>query len=225
MIRTADDGERRFAYWRDQSAAREVLSRGDLSAHLDADLIHLSGITLQLMIAPVARGAAGGFFCVSDGPAARASASTPTTGREARRSPDEAADAITRACEAADIVLASREEVDLLYGEQTAEVGVRRLLDLGAHELILRDGPAGAYVGTENDVVHVPATQVRDVVDTTAAGDAFGSYRAARLAGERPEAAAALGNAVAGTVIQHPGAITLRSIRLVGPATAAPSSH
>ena len=42
-IRTAQDGERRFAYWRDQSAAREVLSRDDLRAHLEGDVIHLSG--------------------------------------------------------------------------------------------------------------------------------------------------------------------------------------
>ena len=223
-IRTAEDGERRFAYWRDQSAARELLSHGDLSEHLDGDLIHLSGITLQLTSAPSRDALLAGLRQRrSDG--ARISFDTNYRPR-GWRSPDAAAAAITHACEAADIVLASREDVELLYGEQSAEVAVRSLLDLGAREVILRDGPAGAHVGTEDDVAHVPATPVDRVIDTTAAGDAFaGGYLAARLAGDQPEVAAALGNTVAATVIQHRGAITPVSIQLVGPARAARAGH
>jgi 2-dehydro-3-deoxygluconokinase len=223
-IKTAQDGERRFAYWREHSAAREVLSRGDLCAHLEGDVIHLSGITLQLMSASSREAL---LACLHERRSRGARVSFDTNYRpRGWRSSREAAEAITSACAVADIVLASREDEELLYGEQSATAGVRRLLDLGAREVVLRDGPAGAYVGIADDVARVPATPVNRVVDTTAAGDAFaGGYLAARLAGDQPEAAAALGNAVAATVIQHPGAITPRSIRPVGPPTAASTSH
>jgi 2-dehydro-3-deoxygluconokinase len=45
-------------------------------------------------------------------------------------------------------------------------------------------------------------------VDTTGAGDSFnGTYLAARLTGESPEAAARRAHAVAGKVIRHYGAL------------------
>src|SRR5439155_16638457 len=47
-IRTAANGERRFTYWRHRSAASEVLAGSDWCRGLDGDLVHLSGITLQL---------------------------------------------------------------------------------------------------------------------------------------------------------------------------------
>jgi len=231
-IRTAEDGERRFAYWREQSAARDVFSRGDLCTHIEGDLVHLSGITLQLLSSPARKAL---LACLRERRSEGARVSFDTNYRpRGWRSSREAADAITRACAVADIVLASRQDEDLLHGARSATAGVRRLLDLGAREVILRDGSAGAYVGTTDDVVRVPAMPVNRVVDTTAAGDAFaGGYLAGRLAGDKPQAAAALGNAVAGTVIQHPGAITPRSIRLVEPTpsqslrepTTAPTSH
>jgi 2-dehydro-3-deoxygluconokinase len=53
---------------------------------------------------------------------------------------------------------------------------------------------------------------VRDVIDTTAAGDSFGAaYMAARLSGKGPEDAARAGHHLAGTVIRHRGAIIPRS--------------
>lgn len=54
----------------------------------------------------------------------------------------------------------------------------------------------------------VPGQVVEQVVDTTAAGDSFGgTYLAARLQGHDPEQAARQAHLIAGTVIQHPGAI------------------
>src|SRR3954464_9790168 len=47
-IRTAPSGERRFAYWRGESAARHVLAGTNWCGRLDGDVVHLSGITLQL---------------------------------------------------------------------------------------------------------------------------------------------------------------------------------
>jgi 2-dehydro-3-deoxygluconokinase len=121
-------------------------------------------------------------------------------------------------CAVADIVLASREDEEQLHGRTPVEASIARLEALGAREVVLRDGPDGAYVSAGGGVRHVPPRRVDRVLDTTAAGDAFaGGYLAARLANEPAESAAAIGNAVAAAVIQQPGAITPPEIRLVEP--------
>jgi 2-dehydro-3-deoxygluconokinase len=56
--------------------------------------------------------------------------------------------------------------------------------------------------------ISVAATKVDKVVDTTAAGDSFSAgYLAKRLTGGNTEEAAIAGHKLAGTVIQHAGAI------------------
>ena len=70
---------------------------------------------------------------------------------------------------------------------------------------IVRVPPAGPDGGA---VIEVAAQPVANVVDTTAAGDAFnGGYLAARIAGLPIDAAVGHGHAVAGAVVQHRGAI------------------
>src|SRR5262249_5149287 len=114
------------------------------------------------------------------------------------------------------IVLASRDDEMLLRGHGTPEQLIALLAGLGADEIVLRDGAAGAYVRRGTQAVHIPPERVERVVDTTAAGDSFsGAYPAARLAGKAPEAAATLANRVAATTIQHPGALTPRDLRLL----------
>ena len=84
---------------------------------------------------------------------------------------------------------------------------MRRLSAITSAEVILRNGADGAYISAGEGVLHVPAEPVANVVDTTAAGDAFaGGYLGARLAGEAPSRAAAIGNQLAAQVIQVPGA-------------------
>jgi 2-dehydro-3-deoxygluconokinase len=212
-IRTAANGERRFTYWRDTSAAMEVFRDSDWCDGLEGDLVHLSGITLQLtsprsretLLARLAELRAAGVWVSFD-----------TNYRPAGWSSGrEAADAMDRVCSLANIVLASRDDETLLHGFAAPEACVRRITQLGGTEVILRDGAAGAYVGTDGDVRHIAARPVEHVIDTTAAGDAFaGGYLAARLAGHAPRLAAGLGNGVAAIVIQHPGAITPAGIRL-----------
>ena len=58
------------------------------------------------------------------------------------------------------------------------------------------------------DETLVPAEQVRQIVDTTAAGDSFSAaYLACRLQGGEPQQAARWGHTLAAEVVQHPGAL------------------
>ena len=212
-IRTAATGERRFTYWRHMSAASEVFRGSDWCDGLDGDLIHLSGITLQLT-SPRSRETL--LVRLAELRAAGAWVSFDTNYRPAGWSfGREAADAIDKVCSLANFVLASRDDETLLHGPADPDACIRRISGLGATEVILRDGAAGAYVGTDGDVRHIAARPVERVLDTTAAGDAFaGGYLAARLAGHAPTLAAGIGNGVAAVVIQHPGAIAPPGIRL-----------
>jgi 2-dehydro-3-deoxygluconokinase len=95
----------------------------------------------------------------------------------------------------------------LLGGVSTAASCAARVASLGATEVVVKDGARGAWVWCGDGVRRVPARPTT-AVDTTAAGDSFnGAYLAARLVGWEVDAATAAGNAVAGVVIEVPGAI------------------
>jgi 2-dehydro-3-deoxygluconokinase len=213
-IHTDDEGERHFEYWRAQSAARALFARADTFRDLDADVVHLSGITLQLL----SYSALEALFERLQVLRCNGAWVSVDTNYRARgwSSPAEAAAAIDGACALADVVLASSDDERLLHGERSPRETIARLSSLGAREVVVRNGADGAYLGAECGVMRITALPVEQVVDTTAAGDAFaGGYLAGRLAGREPVSAAALGNAMAAAVIQHPGAITPRGLQLV----------
>jgi len=90
--------------------------------------------------------------------------------------------------------------------------GVTAAQALPTPEIAIKRGPRATRVGGAalgwQDVATEPVARV---VDTTAAGDAFGAgYLSGRLQGLTPAAAAALGNRLAARVIQHPGALIPR---------------
>jgi 2-dehydro-3-deoxygluconokinase len=110
--------------------------------------------------------------------------------------------------ELADTVLASTEDLGLLYGA-TGEATL--LAHAATTEIVLRlDRPACRLLGDGRDEI-VEAAPVAQIVDTTAAGDSFAAaYLAARLGGAAPDAAARAGHQLAGLVVGHPGAIVPR---------------
>jgi 2-dehydro-3-deoxygluconokinase len=75
-------------------------------------------------------------------------------------------------------------------------------------EAVVKDGSAGVHLSSGEFIAAQP---VANVVDTTAAGDAFnGAYLASRMAGSTPGDAARAGQRLAAKVIQAPGAIIPR---------------
>jgi 2-dehydro-3-deoxygluconokinase len=73
---------------------------------------------------------------------------------------------------------------------------------------VLKLGSAGCLYSDGETVAQVSAPIVANVVDTTAAGDAFNAgFLAGWLMSRSPGECCRIGNALAGKVIQHRGAI------------------
>jgi len=213
MIETDPDGERRFHYWRKDAAARHWLAAPGAGKVLEqlasARMVYLSGISLailspgdrDLLIATLARCRAAGGSVVFD------NNYRPRLWEDA----DTARDVYGRVLAHADIALLTLDDEVALYGEADALEVIERTRTLGVGEVVVKCGGAPCVVWHDGRVHEVAPQPVKDVIDTTAAGDSFGAaYMAARLSGKGPEDAARAGHRLAGTVIRHRGAIIPR---------------
>jgi 2-dehydro-3-deoxygluconokinase len=213
MIETDADGERRFHYWRRDAAARHWLAAPGaqqvLAQLAEARMVYLSGISLailapgdrDLLIATLARCRAAGGKVVFDNNYRPRLWESAAVAREV----------YDRMFAQTDIALITLDDDVALYGLDDARAVIDRTRTLGVGEVVVKRGAAAAVVWHDGQVHEVAPEPVKDVVDTTAAGDSFGAaYMAARLAGQGPEAAARAGHRLAGTVIRHRGAIIPR---------------
>jgi 2-dehydro-3-deoxygluconokinase len=215
MIETDPDGERRFHYWRKDSAARHWLEAPEAGKVLvqlaAARMVYLSGISLailspadrELLISALAQCRARGGTVVFD------NNYRPRLWEDAR----EAAEVYRRVLAHTDIALLTLDDEHALYGPHTAHEAVERSRGYGVGEVVVKCGAEPCVVWADGQLHEVAPEPVKDVVDTTAAGDSFGAaYMAARLSGQDPAAAARAGHRLAGTVIQHRGAIIAREL-------------
>jgi 2-dehydro-3-deoxygluconokinase len=220
LIGTDAKGERRFFHWRENAAVRSLLDLPETESLLqslgDYDLIYLSAITLAIfgaqdrarLLAALRAARERGVRVVLD------------TNFRIRLWPDlDVARAVyASAFETADIVLASSEDLQLLYPGEDADALLARI---PTDEVVLRMAKPASLVRAAGVTHTLNAEPIAaPVVDTTAAGDSFAAaYIAARLAGAEPVDAARAGHRLAGVVVCHPGAIIPRAAMPVGATT------
>ena len=202
------DGERSFAYWRGQSAARTLAAEdAPLEAALEgAGLVYLSGITLAILPPPdrdrllrhLARVRSSGTRIAFDSNLRPRLWETPAV----------MTDAVMRAAAVSDIVLPSHDDEATWFGDADPAATAERYARAGASEVVVKNGSGpirSLCDGTATDHAPVPVPRV---VDSTAAGDSFNAgFLAGRLQGADVAQAVHLGARLSAQVIQTRGAL------------------
>lgn len=202
------DGERSFAYWRGQSAARLMAEDTVLLAQAFAGvgIVYLSGITLAVLegegraklYAALALARAAGARVVFD------------PNLRPRLWPDTATmcSAVMDAAALSDVVLPSHEDEATFFGDADVKATADRYAAVGAGLVIVKNG--GDEMLTRDGTVyatHAPEV-VSQIVDTTAAGDSFNAgFLAAWVTGGDVAASVRAGARLAAQVIGQRGAL------------------
>ncbi|MEL6689006.1 MAG: sugar kinase [Pseudomonadota bacterium] len=202
------DGERSFAYWRGQSAARCL---ADDEAALEAavagaDFVFFSGITLGILDAAARER----FFAKLA--AARAAGATiafdPNLRPRLWASTDEMTTAIMDGAVVSDVVLPSYEDEADWFGDASPSATADRYANAGATTIVVKNGAAAVEYLADGERGQVAVKALSSVVDTTAAGDSFNAGVFAGLAkGDSLPEAIAQGCALARHVVQGKGAL------------------
>ena len=121
---------------------------------------------------------------------------------------NETRTAYATAFELADIALPGVDDHMVLYNAKNAEDVADFLEQFSIKEIIIKNGSQGMLLSVDGIRTYVDVDPVKNVVDTTSAGDAFnGAYLSARLLGRTAEQAANFAAKASACVIQHKGAI------------------
>jgi 2-dehydro-3-deoxygluconokinase len=216
FIHTDPNGERRFSYWREMSAARRLFEASATaieSVVSSIDALYFSGITLAIL-PPAGRDRLLGIASAVRRRGALVAFDNNYRPRLWASSAD-ARHAFDAALATSSCALLTSDDHMQVYGHGTPHEALAAAHRLGCTEVVIKRGADATIVSHDGKVVEVPTVPVARVVDTTAAGDSFaGAYIARRLAGISPATAAAAGNALAALVVQHHGAILDPSIAM-----------
>jgi 2-dehydro-3-deoxygluconokinase len=214
LVEADSEGGRRFHCWREAAPARDLFELPEWNrvaeSLISARLIYFSGITLSLY----SNNGIGRFLAVVE-VARQKGAIIAFDGnfrpRDWKGDLTRARTVFVEALKRIDIALPAFDDEAVLWGDPSPEATVERLQAFGIAEVVVKNGPNSALVASKGQQEHVPVPEVVVPVDATAAGDGFNAgYLAARLAGEKPAAAAAAAHKLAGQVIRHRGALMPR---------------
>ena len=208
-------GQRSFSYDRDRSAARGFFEHSQATRTLQwaggTDILYLTGVTLSLF----SRDGRERIGALARRVRQRGGQVVFDTNYRAPGWPSSAAawEAMAALAPAITLAMPSIEDHAGLVGPATPAEVAAAWLALGADEVVVKLGADGAYAAAPTEAVAVPAAPAQ-VVDTTAAGDAFNAaYIAARLVeGRSMREAAMRGAALAAEVIGWPGAIAPKPV-------------
>jgi len=203
-------GERSFSYWRSDSAAKKLFMTQSLqkmqSDFIQFDLIYFSAITLAIMseegrknlyhILQMARDK--GVKVAYD----------PNYRPRLYDSQEQAKALHIEALKYCDIYLPSQDDENNLWGEMSVEEIIQ---NAQCPEVVVKRGANGIVYNFENVQKEVKIKKIKNIIDSTSAGDSFnGAYLAARLEGTHINKAIEKANRLASEVIMHKGAIIAR---------------
>jgi len=207
MIRNDEHGERDFAYWRSQSAATQTFTLlEETKTSIHCDWFYFSGISIAILDVPQRES----LFAVIDELAKNGSKIVfdPNYRASLWDTKEDAQYWTDRAYQVSDLTFPGADDHLMLYGHRTADDIFSYLANKNIDEIVVKNGSVGVHILEGKEQRIVPVERVEQVIDTTAAGDAFnGGYLAARLSGKKPVESASYGAKVAATVITYPGAI------------------
>lgn len=109
-----------------------------------------------------------------------------------------------------DLALVTNDDEQALWRDINEEQTLTRLEQQGIKRVALKMGPEGNLYKdfVSGQTQSIPTTPVENVIDTTSAGDSFNAgFLAGWLLGKSPKTCSHQGHQLAGTVIQHKGAI------------------
>lgn len=203
-----DNGERSFAYWRSESAARRLADDADIlrSGLATADLIYFSGITVailppsgrQTLFAAIAEARANGATIAFD----------PNLRPRLWEDADTMRAAVMDAAAVSDILLPSFEDEAFVFGDRDTKDTAKRYSGRGVPIVVVKNGPGEMLALDRGTIRTFKPEPVTSVVDTTAAGDSFNAaFLASYLrSGDLPPALASGAN-LAARVIGQRGAL------------------
>ena len=206
-------GERSFTYWRDESAARDLLNGQEYDAQLASlltmDYIYLSGISLAIL---PQHGREKLHEVLSN---ARASGSKICFDNNYRprlwNNVDTAQGWHRKILQITDIAFLTYEDECFLWGDTHPDQSLLRSRFLGVAETVLKRGAEACLIETHTGSYRAEAVDLASnkIVDTTGAGDSFSAgYLAERLKGQDcPINCASSGHQLASKVVQQRGAI------------------
>ncbi|MDD1795494.1 sugar kinase [Enterovibrio sp. ZSDZ42] len=222
LIQLDDQGERTFLYWRNRSAARYLLQHPSFDtiklALIDVDMVFISGITLAILpnedrialLHLLGELKAQGVEIAFD--SNFRPALWPQDNNHTVKNVYQSMYSLT------DVALVTFDDEQLLWRDASPEQTIERLASLGVTKCIVKLGEDGCLIkdsGAASAPRAVPTHPVAEVVDTTSAGDSFnGGFLSAYLADTDLISACQRGNAMAGVVIQHRGAIIAKDLTL-----------
>jgi 2-dehydro-3-deoxygluconokinase len=202
-------GERRFHYWRSNSAARSwltLLRDRDPNILWGADVIYLSGISLAIL-SPADRADALELLKRLRSHVGRI-AFDPNFRQALWDTVQVATTSIQAALSIADIALPSTDDIRLLSGIDDPTGQMNLVQELGVREVALTLGADGCLAADGPIRTRLAAPAVHRVIDTSGAGDAFnGAYLASRLRGSSVVEAARSGLVLGSRVVTYAGAI------------------
>jgi 2-dehydro-3-deoxygluconokinase len=210
LIQVDQHGERSFLYWRGESAARYLLQHAEFdrvaAALAEVDLIYLSGISLAILPAADRTRLLALLKTLAG---LNVNIAFDSNYRPALWPSVEAArEAINTLLPVTRLMFVTFEDEQRLWGDDTPAAALARLHAAGAQSVIIKLGAAGCLYSDGSSQLSCAARVIDRVIDTTAAGDAFNAgFLSSWLRQCTPQSCCRAGNALAGVVIQHRGAI------------------